>query len=707
MVVVSSATATPADHDLVEDAREFLSHYYREEIGTLAGKYPQDQSSLWVDWHDLFQYDPGIADDLLEHPDRVLDALDQGLAQVDLPVDITLDGATVRVYNLDEGSTFQPPELRAEHGGQYVSITGVLDRITGADDRPLDLVYECQRCGYATTVPQTGDDLQEPYQCESCERQGPFQIDHQKSEWTDYSKLRVKVPPEQTGSDNDHLDGYVMGELIEHGGERGLIGRNGEDITITGVLERTQKDGTDAPIFDRRLRVRAITFGSDDEDIDVKAHRDEFEALAAEDDVLDEWAASLAPNLYATDSLKAARRLSVAYLFGAPRIDIPNGPTFRGDIHVLLDGDYGTGKSTLARDVNLYSPDCVHKSATGLSSDTGLLSAATKDDFGAGQWTIQPGLLVKQNGGHLVLEEIDKTEADLSKMNDALEGRQEVDVDKAGESMTYQSRVGLYATANPVDDRFDPYEAIAPQLGLENSFLSRFDGIVTFQDRADEDLDAKIADAQGQAYVEAQEAEFGDRESFDVLERPVPVDVGRAWIQYARDEITPQLSLEHVESIRDWYASEVRQLNQSFASDEGDGRNMPVPATPRVVENTLRIAVAFARVKLQDEVTSTEVEAAKDLSRQLVANNWDGEQFDANLTQGSTTQSQRERRDTLKEVVRDLQPSDSGGGAPVEDVVQAVVETTGADHSRVENDVEKLKRRGELYEPRHGEVRSS
>jgi len=443
------------------------------------------------------------------------------------------------------------------------------------------------------------------------------------------------------------------------------------------------------------------TFDEDSDDVDIEEHRPRFEQLAERDDAVDIFADSIAPGLYATPEWECALEALVAYLFGSPRIDVPEGPTIRGDIHVLIVSDYGMGKSMVNEAVADFSPDCIKESVTGMSSDVGLLAAAVEDDFGDGQWTLEPGILVRANGGHVILDEIDKTDADLERMNDALEGEQRIDVNKAGQSATFNSRVGLLATGNPVESRFDKSTPISQQLGIDQSLLSRFDAIVTMEDSANREKDSRIAETQAMSYVEAQEYEFGDRDEFDHLDRVVEPDVGRAWIAEARRNVTPTLAREHVETIRDWYADEIRTLNEQF-NDDGGG-DMPVPASARSVMDTIRFAVAFARVNLRDEVAQADVERAMELTETLVGQTFDGStgQFQSERTKGG---SQDDRISQVKAIVRDLEGEHA---ADIDDVLTEAQERINLSVSKTEDYVDQLKTKGKLYEPGEGELRTT
>jgi len=686
-----------------ENAIDFLELHYREEIAALAGEYPE-RKALEISHSDVWRFDPDFADDLREHPDTILGHLEEAVCYVDIPVGVELDDVSVWVTELNETHTYAPPEIRAEHGGNYVSVHGVLERITTTSDLPVVLVFQCEMCDAKYKIPQspTQDEPQHPHECDEaqggCGRSGPFHIVGEEGEWTDYAKIRIQTRPDVQDASEGEITGYVLDEMVDQGGENGLFGRAGEPVTVSGVVERIQKTGRgeNQMLFDSILRVNGIEFPRDEDTVNVEEHREEFERLADRDDAVDIFADSIAPHLHGTDALETAFEFSVAYLFGAPRIDVPKGPTYRGDLHFLMISDYGMGKSALMSDLREYSPKCIKKSTTALSSNVGLTAAAVKDDFGEGQWTVKPGLLVKANGGHLLLDEIDKGPDELTKMNDALEGDQVVDVEKAGQSASYESRTAVMAVGNPEESRFDDKRSIASQMGIESSFLSRMDGIITMRDSAEIEQDTKVARSFGRAYTEALETVHGDREDLDELERLVPVDVGSAWIKDARENINPVLKYEQYQELEEWYAEEVRQLNNTFDSDSGDGSDMPVPATVRDLAAAVKMSLAFARVHRREEVAPQDIQRAKKLGKKLVKQNWNGENFDAMKNMKSGSMSQQERIDALKRVIPD------SGSMAYEDIV----DEAPMGRSDVDATMDKLLRQGNIMEPQTDHYRT-
>jgi len=687
------------------DHVDFWKRYYSDAVSELAQRYPDEQASITIDWGDLLTYDTDLAEDYLIAPDTIDATLQKSLEAYPVP-NVQLTDVDIRVVGLNKGEIYSPLEVTRDAEDReenYVGVRGELAKVTEPKKEVQEAAFECLRCGAISRVPQSGEDFQEPHECPGCERQGPFEIDPNESTYEHHAKIRVQTPPDERGELQDEsIDGDVRGELVWGGGnDFGIVTRTGEPVIVYGAVEQRQiSDGrSKTRHFEDYLNVSAIEFDADEDDVQIAEYREEFEALADREDAVDVFAESLVPELYETPEWEYGLELLVAYLFAAPRVDVPNGPTYRGDIHALIVSDYGMGKSMVNSAVAMFSPKCIKESVTGMSSDVGLLAAAAEDDFGGGQWTLKPGILVRANGGHVILDEIDKTDADLERMNDALEGEQVVDVNKAGESASFKSRVGLLATGNPEDSRFTQDVPVSEELNIDRSLLSRFDGIVTMRDEANEEQDGFIAETQGMSYVEAQELVHGDREEMDVLSRVVEPEVGRAWIAYARENITPQLKPEHVETIREWYAEEVRQLNKQFQN--GNGGDMPVPVSARKVQDTIRFAVAFARVHLRDTVADKDVERAMSLAKSLVGQTFDGDAFQPEAVKNPQTQA--ERKDTVRSVIESLETTEQGAG--IDEILTDAQENLNIAPAKVEKEIQNMKDKGELYEPQQGEYR--
>ena len=180
--------------ELVDAFLDFYRTYYRDDIGKLAQNYPTDQRSLYIDYDDLYRFDPDLADDYENQPEQLQQYAEEALRLYDLPVDVKLGQAHVRMAPLPDSTDIR--EIRARHVNTLVTVRGTVNKATDVRPKMQEAAFECQRCGTLTRIPQYGGDFQEPHECQGCERQGPFGLNYDQSEFVDSQKLRVQESPE-------------------------------------------------------------------------------------------------------------------------------------------------------------------------------------------------------------------------------------------------------------------------------------------------------------------------------------------------------------------------------------------------------------------------------------------------------------------------------------------------------------------------------
>ncbi|MFB6130386.1 MAG: hypothetical protein ABEJ28_06155, partial [Salinigranum sp.] len=265
--------------------------------------------------------------------------------------------------------------------------------------------------------------------------------------------------------------------------------------------------------------------------------------------------------------------------------------------------------------------------------------------------------------------------------------------------------------ANPKYGRFDQYEPIGEQIDLEPALISRFDLIFTVTDQPDPESDANLADHilktnyAGELNTQRTyltNSEF-TQEQVDAVTDEVAPDIDaellRKYIAYAKRSCYPTMTDEAKEIIREFYVN--------FRA-KGADEDAPVPVTARKLEALVRLSEASARVRLSDRVEREDAERVTDIVESCLRDiGMDPEtgQFDADVVETGTSKSQRDRIKTLKQLIGEIE-TEYEEGAPVEEILNRVDEI-GMDHSKAEQEIENLRRKGEVYEPSQGHLRTT
>ncbi|MDP2841327.1 MAG: minichromosome maintenance protein MCM [Candidatus Methanoperedens sp.] len=681
-----------SSHQLWE---EFFKRYYKDAINDLAENYPEKRS-LWVKFSDIEKFDPDLGRELIEHPDSVLKHANEAIVSIDLPVDVIIDNAHVRIIGLPE--RIQIRELRSANINKFISVSGLIRKATEVRPKVIVAAFKCQRCDHVTMMPQGEGKFVEPFECENdvCGRKGPFKMVHEESEFIDAQKLRVQESPDDLrgGEQPQTLDVDVDDDLA------GIVAP-GDRVVISGVLrsfQRTTQQGK-STFFD--LVLDGISIEIEDKEFeDIEISKEEVEEIIAfgkDPEVYKKVICSIAPSIYGYEEVKEAMALQ---LFSGIAKSLPDGTRIRGDVHILLVGDPGVAKSQLLRYSVRLAPRGIYTSGKS-STSAGLTATAVKDDFGEGRWTLEAGALVLADMGLACVDELDKMEADdRSSMHEAME-QQTISIAKAGIIATLKSRCALLGAANPKFGRFDRYEPIAKQINMPPSLLSRFDLIFILTDEPSEDRDTKIAEHILKAHFAGELAMRRENiinsgismdditKAMEVIQPVIQADMLRKYIAYTKRNIFPIIQDEARKQLIDFYLGLRKQ---------GEAPDAPVPVTARQLEALIRLAEASARVRLSDVITRDDTNRVIRIvmaSMKQVMTDETG-RLDADIINVGMGKSQRDRIKVLKEIIRDLQ-DEYKSAVPLEDIISRA-EESGIKKDTVEDIIQKLKTVGEILE---------
>ena len=681
-----------SDRENVEYLAEFLDQYYAEEIAKIAtGK--KGSKTLHVEMRDLQMFldtdaYQKVCDDVLKYAHQLEKATEY--------CDSTRDAiGGLNVSLVDSAGADIPhknvSKIDSSDATDYIAVTGQLSAVTKVRSFPRKALFECSGCGQEVEKIQNTKEFEEPGNTCRCEKAPNWKLDYDRCEWQDHRKLKVQEPPEQSADGGtQYVAVHVFGQNVKDQYGNPLPQKTGDDVTLYGSVKLKQQDGRHSAdfLFEHYLRGEAIQFKDTGADaVDVDEHRERVKELAQREDVYDYFAENIAPQIHPTEQMKFAMDVCAAYLFAAPRIDNEGGSMYRGDIHAALIGDPGMAKSVLLNGVSDFSPDCEHRSATGLSSDVGLVAAAVEDDFDGGGWTLKPGILVR-SGYHAVIDEIDKGPDKLEKINDALEGRQIASIDKAGMKADLKTRTGMLCSGNPEGSRFTQEEPLPNQVDIDESLLTRFDCIVLLIDNPDEEQDRKIANHITDSYMEGIEVMKDNNDTPDTSQRDFSKDVAQAWVELGRG-IVPSMTEEAKEKLQEFYV-DVRGENDSEDT---------ISATARQLEAGLRLSMAYARMRLSETVDECDVNKAIHVSKSQIGQTFDGEtgQFNIDKLTVETVDHSSDTQDARIASIKDaLEEHEAKTPAEVADVI------AGVDEQTAEDELEKLARKGEVLRPQTG-----
>ena len=413
------------------------------------------------------------------------------------------------------------------------------------------------------------------------------------------------------------------------------------------------------------------------DDLDEK----EIRKLSEDPKIFEKLVKSIAPSIYGHEKVKEAL---VLQLMGGVRKHKEDGTTTRGDMHILLVGDPGAGKSQMLTFISKIAPKARLVSGKG-ATGAGLTATVVKDEFLRG-WALEAGALVLANGGIAVIDELDKMNPeDRDALHEALE-QQRISISKANIQATLRAETTVLAAANPKLGRFDPYAPIASQIDLPPTLINRFDLIFPIRDLPNKELDEKIA---GHVLNLQQNPED--------IKTEISGQLLRKYLSYAKQKIIPQLSNEAIQEIKDFY------IDLRNSGQKGEGEIRPIPISARQLEALVRLAEASARSRLSDKVIRQDAKRAIELLKHClmqVGFDYETGQIDIDRITTGVPASQRSRIVSVREIIKKLE-NKVGKMIPIADIINEAAEQN-IDNAQVEEIIEQLKREAEIFEPRRG-----
>ncbi len=660
---------------LITKVQEFLEKNYYDQILERARK---GEKSLKVEFSQLAQHDPEIADLLLDRPEEVLKAGELAVEQLNIGQQIK--GFVLRFKGLPPSARIMIREVRSKHLDKFHCFEGVVRNKSEVRPQVAAAKFECPSCGNTHSILQLDNKFQEPTRC-SCGRKGKFRL--VSKELVDAQMMVLEEVPEQLegGEQPKRMNVLLKNDLVSPLTEKRT--NPGARVQVVGQVKEVPiflKTGGQSTKFDLFIESNQLEPVDEDySEINISPEElKEIKDLSKDTHLIKKIVSSMAPSIYGHEKIKEALAMQLA---GGVRKKRDDGIITRGDIHVLLVGDPGAAKSQLLKRMQFVAPKARYVTGKG-ASGAGLSAAVVKDEFLQG-WSLEAGALVLANRGLCCIDEMDKmSKEDGWAMHEALE-QQSVTISKANIQASLRCETTVLAAANPKFGRFDPYDTIANQINLAPTLINRFDLIFPIKDVPDKTKDDKMA----QFILELHK---------NNVEKPeIPTKLLRKYIAYARQNIFPKLTDSAVEELREYYL-------KMRASSGGEGVKS-VPISARQLEGLVRLSEASARLRLSDKVTKADAKKAVELMdyclRQVAFDEKTGT-FDVDRIATDTPASTRNKLVIVKEIIHELEMK-VGKVVPVEDIIKASLEKDMTE-SEIEEILQKLKRGGDIFEPRKG-----
>jgi len=474
-------------------------------------------------------------------------------------------GKDVIIKVVDYPKSIPFNEIHSRHVNKIYSTTAMIKTITQFRLKLSSVMYRCKTCDKEFRIDVTGELIPYPKRCpdNSCSGKN-FDIIFEDSTYEDYKYLKLEEPLEnRTNKKFIEFKGKIEGYLASP-----FYNLNAGDVcniifTLTPVLNKNK--GTLDTILDI-WHIKPVN--STDSEIDISDEdMDNIIEYSMKPDLLRTFANSIATDVVGYENIK--KGLALQLFSGNPYANKP-----RENLHCLIIGDPGMGKSLMLNSIYDITPKSIKANGAG-TSQAGLTASAVRNEL-TGAFELEAGAIVLADNGQLVLDEFDKLSHNVMlALNEPMEDLS-VTISKANIQQTLSANTTILAGANPKNSRFDKMKEIGEQINIPASLLSRFDLIYALTDDINYDKDLDKAKRILSSHDD---------------DTPILDDLFiKKYVTYARNNIFPKLSLDAKNYIAEFYA----RTRQLALNDDSK------PITTRELRVMERLAIAHAKMRLSD-----------------------------------------------------------------------------------------------------------
>ncbi|XP_065748057.1 DNA helicase MCM8 isoform X3 [Phocoena phocoena] len=574
------------------------------------------KGSILVDFKELTKDDeiakliPNIANELRDTPDKTLACmglaihqvltkdLERHAAELQAQEGLSRNGETMvnvphihtRVYNYEPLT--QLKNVRANYYGKYVALRGTVVRVSNIKPLCTKMAFLCAACGEIQSFSLPDGKYNLPTKCPVPACRGKSFTALRSSPLTvtmDWQSIKIQESMSDDQREAGRIPRTIECELVHD-----LVDScvPGDTVTITGVVKVSNADEGSRNKNDKCMFLLYIEANSvsNSKGQKTKASEDGYKH-----GTLMEFSLK---DLYAIQEIQSEENL------------------FKLIVNSLCPVIFGHEAVCSVAPRGVY--------VCGNTTTTSGLTVTLSKDSSSGDFALEAGALVLGDQGICGIDEFDKMGNQHQALLEAME-QQCISLAKAGVVCSLPARTSIIAAANPVGGHYNKAKTVSENLKMGSALLSRFDLVFILLDTPNEDHDHLLSEhviairagkqrAVSSATVARMNSQDSNTSILEVVsdkplsERlkvvpgetidPIPHQLLRKYIGYARQYVSPRLSTEATQILQGFYL-ELRKQSQRLNSS---------PITTRQLESLIRLTEARARLELREEATKEDAE---------------------------------------------------------------------------------------------------
>jgi len=658
-------------NEIIKAFKDFIEDHYIQNI--------KNSKFIEIDFTRLVKYKTDLADYVLDNPEESIKAIEIALNEVDEKY----SGMQVLFLNLPE-STKVPLNEVSDQLGRFLTFEGYVMKPSDVFLKCRAAKFECPSCSNIINIIMPERKWVSPVKC-SCGRKGKFRIlnkDLIKFQTIEIQEAMDYVPDSPRRLIRKKV--FISENLVRKDINEHL--QPGQKVIVHGYLETESINVKSVKGQSNEFKVNLVAnniipVDNSWESIKLsKSQIKKIKEMAKKKDLLDEFSQSLAPSFEGYDGV---RKSLILQHVGGKRIFDENGNLEeRGIIHILMTSNPGGGKTYLLKKSLKISPLWQFTQGAGLTK-AGLVACISKDEFGG--YSLEVGPLVMADRGLLGLDEIEKMDkSDYGMLNNAMNDEQ-TKITKATIDQTLKTRTCVLATSNPKFKKFVEEEPIIKQLSpIPQDILDRFDIIWAMREKIDAE---KIEDKYMARHLKSE-----------AIKQTWTNEDMRNYISYAR-KLNPIVNKE----ITKYFSKKFKELTGKTTEEEKTERSN------RLMGNILRLAYAhckFHGVGKEDKEGNINLEKESlDFAFGLIRYSFDllgliDKQGFATyeVVEDIPTKKEVNKYYVIKDIIKELSKK-FDNKVKISSIMEKAKDIDG---DEIDDIIEKLKRSGDIFEPRPG-----